>query len=115
MVVAPDTSPRNTGILGEDDDWDLGTGARFYVDATVEPWSCHDRMYSYVVEELPQLIVTAFPVIPNQIGIFGHFMGDMGFLSVLYATLKNIDRFPPLLRLSPRCVVLGIKKGFRLI
>lgn len=115
MVVAPDTSPRNTGTPGEDNDWDLGTGAGFYVDATVEPWSRHYQMYSYVVEELPQLIATQFPAIPNQIGIFSHSMGDMGRLSVLYATLNNIYRFLRLLPLWPRCVVLGVKKHFWLI
>jgi len=54
MLVAPDTSPRNTGIEGEDDDWDFGTGASFYVDATVEPWRSHYQM-CYVVHELPGL------------------------------------------------------------
>ena len=46
ILVAPDTSPRNTGIVGEDDDWDLGTGAGFYVNATTEPWKKHYQMYS---------------------------------------------------------------------
>jgi len=90
MVVAPDTSPRNTGTPGEDDDWDLGTGAGFYVDATVEPWSRHYRMYSYVVEELPQLIATEFPAIPNQIGIFGHSMGGHG---ALVCALRNPEQY----------------------
>jgi S-formylglutathione hydrolase len=61
IIVAPDTSPRNSGIPGEDDDWDFGTGAGFYVDATVEPWAGHYQMYSYVVEELPALIAEHFP------------------------------------------------------
>jgi S-formylglutathione hydrolase len=90
MVVAPDTSPRNTGIPGEDNDWHLGTGAGFYVDATVEPWSRHYRMYSYVVEELPQLIVTEFPVIPDKIGIFGHSMGGHG---ALVCALRNPEKY----------------------
>ncbi|NEO67121.1 MAG: S-formylglutathione hydrolase, partial [Moorea sp. SIO4G2] len=61
MLVAPDTSPRNTGIPGEDDEWDLGSGAGFYVDATLEPWSAHYQMYSYVVHELPEVIAQNFP------------------------------------------------------
>jgi len=78
MLVAPDTSPRNTGIEGEDD-WDFGTGASFYVDATVEPWRSHYQMYSYVVHELPALIGEHFPV-QSERGIFGHSMGGHGAL-----------------------------------
>lgn len=80
MLVAPDTSPRNTGIPGEDDDWDFGTGAGFYVDATVEPWASRYRMYSYVVEELPALIIEHFPGKADKQGIFGHSMGGHGAL-----------------------------------
>ncbi|MGA7932665.1 MAG: alpha/beta hydrolase-fold protein, partial [Kovacikia sp.] len=72
MLVAPDTSPRNTGIPGENDDWDFGTGAGFYVDATQSPWSQHCRMYSYVTSELPALIAEYFPVKGDRQGIFGH-------------------------------------------
>jgi S-formylglutathione hydrolase len=53
MLVAPDTSPRGEGIPDEADAWDFGTGAGFYVDATVAPWSTHYNLYSYVVQELP--------------------------------------------------------------
>jgi S-formylglutathione hydrolase len=54
--VFPDTSPRGANIVGEDDRWDLGTGAGFYLDATAEKWSKHYRMFSFVTEELPKLI-----------------------------------------------------------
>jgi S-formylglutathione hydrolase len=90
MLVVPDTSPRNTGIAGEDADWDFGTGAGFYVDATVAPWSAHYRMYSYVVEELPGLIAAHFPGIPERQGIFGHSMGGHG---ALVCALRNSDRY----------------------
>lgn len=90
MLVVPDTSPRNTGIPGEDDDWDFGTGAGFYVDATVEPWQAHYRMYSYVVDELPALIARHFPAQPERLGIFGHSMGGHG---ALICALKNRDRY----------------------
>ncbi len=86
MLVAPDTSPRGTGIPGEDDDWDLGTGAGFYVDATEAPWRSHYRMYSYVTEELPALIAQNFPSNPQKQGIFGHSMGGHG---ALICALKN--------------------------
>src|SRR5262249_28110316 len=61
MLVAPDTSPRGAGVAGEDADWDFGTGAGFYVDATREPWSRNYRMYSYVTRELPTIIAANFP------------------------------------------------------
>ncbi|WP_293149321.1 MULTISPECIES: S-formylglutathione hydrolase [unclassified Microcoleus] len=86
MLVAPDTSPRNTGIPGEADNWDLGSGAGFYVDATATPWNSHYRMYSYVVDELPNLIAANFPGIREKQGIFGHSMGGHG---ALICALKN--------------------------
>jgi S-formylglutathione hydrolase len=80
-VVAPDTSPRGTGIPGEDDDWDFGTGAGFYVDATEAPWSARYRMYSYVRDELPALIDASFPTKgPAHRSVFGHSMGGHGAL-----------------------------------
>jgi S-formylglutathione hydrolase len=90
IIVAPDTSPRNSGIPGEDDDWDFGTGAGFYVDATVEPWAGHYQMYSYIVQELPALIAEHFPVKPERQGIFGHSMGGHG---ALICALKNPEKY----------------------
>lgn len=90
MLVAPDTSPRNTGIAGEDEDWDFGTGAGFYVDATQAPWSNHYNMYSYVTQELPALIAEHFPVRHDRQGIFGHSMGGHG---ALVCALRNPDRY----------------------
>ena len=55
-VVFPDTSPRGVDIPGQDDSWDFGSAAGFYVDATTEPWSKHYNMYSYITKELPELI-----------------------------------------------------------
>lgn len=80
MLVAPDTSPRQTGIAGEDETWDLGSGAGFYVDAILEPWRSHYQMFSYVTEELPALIRANFPVISDRQGIMGHSMGGHGAL-----------------------------------
>ena len=98
MLVVPDTSPRNTGIPGEDEDWDFGTGAGFYIDATEEPWKAHYRMYSYVVDELPALIVKHFPGLPERQGIFGHSMGGHG---ALICALKNRDRYLSVSALAP--------------
>lgn len=98
ILVVPDTSPRNTGIPGEDEDWDFGTGAGFYVDAMVEPWRDHYRMYSYVVEELPALIESQFPIIPERRGIFGHSMGGHG---ALVCALQNPDRYRSVSAFAP--------------
>jgi S-formylglutathione hydrolase len=98
MLVAPDTSPRNTGIPSEDDDWDFGTGAGFYVDATVEPWRSHYRMYSYVVQELPAIIAKHFPVQPGQQSIFGHSMGGHG---ALVCALRNPELYKSVSAFAP--------------
>ncbi len=98
IIVAPDTSPRNSGIPGEDDDWDFGTGAGFYVDATVEPWAGHYQMYSYVVQELPALIAEHFPVKPERQGIFGHSMGGHG---ALICALKNPEKYKSVSAFAP--------------
>lgn len=44
-------------IEGEDESWDFGTGAGFYVDATQDPWKTNYRMYSYVTEEVGWIYV----------------------------------------------------------
>ncbi len=43
MLIVPDTSPRNTGIADQLGRRRLGfgTGASFYVDATVKLWRSH--------------------------------------------------------------------------
>ena len=61
-VIAPDTSPRGLKIAGEDEAYDFGSGAGFYVDATQTPWSRGYRMYSYVTKELPALVAATFAV-----------------------------------------------------
>lgn len=88
IIVAPDTSPRGVDIPGEDEAYDFGSGAGFYVDATKEPWSKHYRMYSYITEELPALINENFPVDADRAGLFGHSMGGHGALTI---ALKNPD------------------------
>jgi S-formylglutathione hydrolase len=98
MLVAPDTSPRDTGIEGEDDDWDFGTGAGFYVDATELPWRSHYQMYSYVVRELPALIAEHFPAQPERQGIFGHSMGGHG---ALVCALRNPEQYRSVSAFAP--------------
>ncbi len=98
MLVVPDTSPRNTGIAGENDDWDFGSGASFYVDATKEPWRKNYQMYTYIVQELPALIAKHFPVKSDKQGIFGHSMGGHG---ALVCALRNPEIFKSVSALSP--------------
>jgi S-formylglutathione hydrolase len=97
LLVMPDTSPRNTGIADEDLDYDLGSGAGFYVDAVQEPWRQHYNMYSYVTQELPELIRANFPVSDRQ-GIFGHSMGGHG---ALVCGLRNLGMYRSISAFSP--------------
>lgn len=108
IVIAPDTSPRGCNIPGEDDRWDLGTGAGFYVNTTQPPWDKHYRMYDYVVTELPQAIAENFPVQPGQQGIFGHSMGGHGALMIALrnpGAFQSVSAFAPLV--APTQVAWG--------
>lgn len=101
VVVAPDTSPRGAGIAGEDDDYDFGTGAGFYVDSTQEPWSQNYRMYSYITKELPELLFSNFSSADsNRQGISGHSMGGHGALTI---GLKNPNQYKSISAFSPIC------------
>jgi S-formylglutathione hydrolase len=100
IIVACDTSPRNTGIPGEADDWEFGSGAGFYVDATQMPWSKHFRMYDYVLNELRALVLAQFPADPARIGIFGHSMGGHG---ALVLALRNPGVYRSVSAFAPIC------------
>lgn len=89
-VVCPDTSPRGEDVPDERDNWQFGSGAGFYLDATQEPFARNYRMYSYVAQELPALIAREFPADMTRQGIFGHSMGGHGALTI---ALKHSDRF----------------------
>jgi len=97
-LVAPDTSPRDRRYPGDDEAWDFGIGAGFYVDATQAPWRDGYRMYSYVTKELPSFIEAHFPVRPDRWGVFGHSMGGHG---ALVAALRNPDRFRSVSAFAP--------------
>ena len=98
MLVVPDTSPRNTGIEGENEDWDFGSGASFYVNATLAPWKANYQMYSYIVKELPAIIAEKFPVRADKQGIFGHSMGGHG---ALVCALRNQEQYKSVSALAP--------------
>jgi S-formylglutathione hydrolase len=98
-LVCPDTSPRGTDFPGEHDDYDFGSGAGFYVNATRAPWSANYRMYDYVTQELPALVERELPV-DGRWGISGHSMGGHGAL-VCY--LKNPGRYQSVSAFAPIC------------
>lgn len=100
-IVYPDTSPRGANITGEDDSWDFGTGAGFYIDATKEPWSKNYRMESYITSELPQALWAAFPdkLDSERVSIFGHSMGGHGALTLFLkhpGMYKSVSAFAPI-------------------
>ncbi|KAJ8563845.1 hypothetical protein ON010_g7503 [Phytophthora cinnamomi] len=74
-IVTTDTSPRGVSIPGDEDNWDFGTGAGFYVDATEPKWDEHYRMYSYVTKELPALVAANFPVLEDMHPVMGQLHG----------------------------------------
>jgi S-formylglutathione hydrolase len=97
ILVAPDTSPRGDNVP-DDDGYDFGKGAGFYVDATQAPWATHFRMRSYVEQELPALIAAEFPADMVRQGITGHSMGGHGALTI---GLRNPQRFRSVSAFSP--------------
>ena len=97
IFVAPDTSPRGADVP-DDEAYDFGQGAGFYVDATQPPFDRNYRMYSYVAAELPGLVEEAFPADPARQSICGHSMGGHGALTV---ALKNPGRFRSVSAFAP--------------
>jgi S-formylglutathione hydrolase len=99
ILVAPDTSPRGDKVPGDPAAaYDFGLGAGFYVDATEQPFARNYRMWSYVTEELPELIAEHFPADPQRQSILGHSMGGHGALTV---ALRHPDRYRAASAFSP--------------
>ena len=98
LLVCPDTSPRGPEVA-DDETYDLGTGAGFYVDATEPPWSRHYRMYSYVTEDLARTVAANFPADTARQGIFGHSMGGHGALTIHLRNpevYRSVSAFAPI-------------------
>ncbi|WP_373091666.1 S-formylglutathione hydrolase [Zhongshania sp.] len=95
-IIAPDTSPRGEDVA-DDDSYDLGKGASFYLNASQAPWNRHFHMYDYIVKELPELIEQHFPI-STQRAISGHSMGGHGALTI---ALKNPRRYTSVSAFSP--------------
>lgn len=96
ILVAPDTSPRGEGVA-DGEGYDLGLGAGFYLNATQAPWSAQYRMHDYIVDELPALVETHFPVTPAR-AISGHSMGGHGALVI---ALRNPGRYRSVSAFAP--------------
>ena len=100
-IVAPDTSPRGEQIPDDPQaSYDFGLGAGFYVDATETPWSNNYQMYSYITQELSDLVFDLMPLNSARQSIFGHSMGGHGALTI---ALKNSERFSSVSAFAPIC------------
>jgi S-formylglutathione hydrolase len=109
VFVAPDTSPRGPDVP-DDEAYDFGQGAGFYLDATQEPFARHYRMESYVIGELPRLVEAAFPVDPGRQAITGHSMGGHGALTLALrhpGRFRSVSAFAPIV--APSQVPWGEK------
>lgn len=96
MVICPDTSPRGLNLTGENDSYDFGTGASFYVNATEKPYDVNYKMYDYISKELYSLIKNEFKV--KNISIMGHSMGGHGAIVI---GLRNPEKFKSISAFSP--------------
>jgi S-formylglutathione hydrolase len=113
IVVAPDTSPRGPDLRGkavaDDEAYDLGQGAGFYVDAVREPWVPHFNMETYVTRDLIALIDAEFPTTKTR-SISGHSMGGHGALTLALRhpdLFRSVSAFAPIV--SPSTVPWGEK------
>ncbi|MEM0988137.1 MAG: S-formylglutathione hydrolase [Pseudomonadota bacterium] len=96
-IVFPDTSPRGEEVA-DDDAFDLGCGAGFYVDATEDPWAAHYQMYSYITRDMQALVTSEFPIDPERQGITGHSMGGHGALTL---AMRNPDLYQSVSAFAP--------------
>ena len=106
-VLCPDTSPRGDGVA-DDEAYDLGQGAGFYVDATEKPWAKHFRMRSYVEDELPAIVAASYPIDLSRQGITGHSMGGHGALTI---GLRHPDRFRSISAFAPIVAPMQVPWG----
>jgi len=108
-VVFPDTSPRGEGVA-DDEGYDMGQGAGFYVDATEGPWAPHFKMESYIAQELPDLLAGNFAILPERQSIMGHSMGGHGALTL---AMKKPGQYCSVSALSPICNPMNSDWGIK--
>ncbi len=106
ILVTPDTSPRGDAVA-DDDAYDLGKGAGFYINATRAPWKAHYRMHDYIVDELPAVVEAQFPANDAR-AISGHSMGGHGALVI---ALKNPGRYRSVSAFSPIVAPMQVPWG----
>ena len=97
-LVFPDTSPRGERVA-DDDAYDLGQGAGFYVNATEKPWAQNFAMWDYVAEELPRIVTANFAVDEERQAVTGHSMGGHGALTLamrLPGRFRSVSAFAPI-------------------
>ncbi|MCB2094373.1 MAG: S-formylglutathione hydrolase [Rhodobacteraceae bacterium] len=97
-LVFPDTSPRGNGVA-DDEAFDLGQGAGFYVNATRTPWAAHFRMWDYLADELPAIVTANFAIAEDRQAITGHSMGGHGALTLamrLPGRFRSVSAFAPI-------------------
>jgi S-formylglutathione hydrolase len=97
-VCFPDTSPRGEGVA-DDEAYDLGQGAGFYLNATQAPWTPHYRMWDYLADELPRVLDNSFAIDPDRQSITGHSMGGHGALTLamsLPGRFRSVSAFAPI-------------------
>ena len=97
-LIFPDTSPRGDDVA-DDEAYDMGKGAGFYLNATQDPWKAHYRMWDYVAEELPALVAEHFALDMDRQGITGHSMGGHGALTLAMTRpeqYKSVSAFAPI-------------------
>ena len=97
-LVFPDTSPRGDHVA-DNEAYDLGKGAGFYVDATEKPWAPHFKMWSYLADDLPSVVLKNFAIDENRQAITGHSMGGHGALTLamgLKGRYRSVSAFSPI-------------------
>ncbi len=98
-LVFPDTSPRGDHVA-DDDAYDLGKGAGFYVNATRDPWAPNYKMWDYITQELPNLVRSEFALDMDRQSITGHSMGGHGALTI---AMRLQERFASVSAFAPIC------------
>ena len=102
-IICPDTSPRGEDIPDEKGNWQFGSGAGFYLDATESPYDKNYNMYSYIIDELPSVIENHFDFDMSKQGIFGHSMGGHGAIVMALRhpkKFKSCSAFAPIVEPS---------------